>query len=70
MILGHILGFHWNEVPSGQKLYPVSLSISLTAWPIVVVAVELLSRVRLFATPWTIAHQASPPMEFPIYWSE
>ena len=26
--------------------------------------VNLLSRVRLFATPWTIAHQAPPSMEF------
>ena len=26
--------------------------------------VKLLSHVRLFATPWTIAHQAPPSMEF------
>ena len=26
--------------------------------------VKLLSRVQLFATPWTAAHQASPSMEF------
>ena len=25
---------------------------------------KLLSRVQLFATPWTIAYQAPPPMEF------
>ena len=33
--------------------------------------VELLSRVRLFATPWTVAHQAPPSMEFTRqeYWS-
>ena len=33
--------------------------------------VKLLSRVRLFATPWTVAHQASPSMGFPRqeYWS-
>ena len=31
-----------------------------------------LSRVRLFATPWTVAHQAPPSMEFSRqeYWSE
>ena len=31
----------------------------------------VISHVRLFATPWTIAHQASPAMEFPRqdYWS-
>ena len=30
-----------------------------------------LSRVRLFATPWTVAYQASPSMGFPRqeYWS-
>ena len=30
-----------------------------------------LSRVRLFVTPWTIAHQAPPPMGFSRqeYWS-
>ena len=26
--------------------------------------VKLLSRVRLFVTPWTVACQASPPVEF------
>ena len=32
---------------------------------------KLLSRVRLFATPWTVAHQAPPSMEFSReeYWS-
>ena len=29
--------------------------------------VKLLSRVRLFATPWTAAHQASPSMGFSIH---
>ena len=33
----------------------------------VVVAVQLLSRLRLIATPWTAAHQASP--SFAISWS-
>ena len=33
--------------------------------------VKSLSRVQLFATPWTVAHQAPPSMEFPRqeYWS-
>ena len=26
--------------------------------------VNLLSRVRLFVIPWTVAHQAPPSMEF------
>ena len=32
---------------------------------------KLLSHVRLFATPWTVAYQATPPMEFSRqeYWS-
>ena len=32
---------------------------------------RLLSRVRLFATPWTVAHQAPPPVGFSRqeYWS-
>ena len=32
---------------------------------------KLLSRVQLFVTPWTVAHQASPSMEFSRheYWS-
>ena len=32
---------------------------------------QSLSRVRLFATPWTVAHQAPPSMEFSRqeYWS-
>ena len=35
------------------------------------VEVKLLSRVRLFATPWTVVHQAPPSMEFSRqeYWS-
>ena len=33
--------------------------------------VKLLCRVLLFATPWTVAHQAPPSMEFSRqeYWS-
>ena len=35
------------------------------------VKVKPLSRVRLFATPWTVAHQAPPSMGFSRqeYWS-
>ena len=37
---------------------------------LVLVVVKSLSRVRLFVTPWTVAHQAPPSMEFsrPDYW--
>ena len=36
------------------------------------VKVKLLSRVRLCATPWTVAHQVPPSMGFSRqeYWSE
>ena len=36
-----------------------------------VVKVKSLSRVRLFVSPWTVAHQAHPSMEFSRqqYWS-
>ena len=36
-----------------------------------IVKVKSLSRVRLFSTPWTAAHQAPPPMGFSRqeYWS-
>ena len=49
----------------------VSLSMGFSRqeyWP---VPVKLLSRVRLFAIPWTLAYQAPPSMEFSRqeYWS-
>ena len=31
-------------------------------WEKIYSIVKLLSRVRLFATPWTVAYQASPSM--------
>ena len=38
---------------------------------LLVVAVQSLSRVQLFASPWTVAYQASPSMGFSRqeYWS-
>ena len=44
--------------------------ITATFWR-VKVKVKSLSRVRLFVTPWTVAHQAPPSMEFSRqdYWS-
>ena len=40
-------------------------------FPYMKVKVKLLSRVRLFVTPWTVAHQARPSMGFSRqeYWS-
>ena len=39
--------------------------------PLPLIKVKLLSRVQLFATPWTVAYQASPSMGFSRqeYWS-
>ena len=38
---------------------------------VIYLSVQSLSHVRLFATPWTVAHQAPLPMGFPRqeYWS-
>ena len=40
-------------------------------FPLSDIEVKLLSRVQLFATPWTVAHQAPQSMEFSRqeYWS-
>ena len=57
------LGFsrreHWSGLPFPSPMYE---------WK---VKVNLLSRVQLFATPWTAAHQAPPSMGFSRqeYWS-
>ena len=48
-----------------QVMYPTNQHTNL------VLCAQLLSRVRLFATPWTIAHQVPLSMEFSrqTYWS-
>ena len=53
--------------PPGKSWVAISFS-SAWNWK---VKVKSLSRVRLFATPWTAAHQASPSMGFSRqeYWS-
>ena len=54
--------YHKKSVSSWAS-YSASLGLSLK--------VKLLSRVRLFATPWTVAYQAPPSMGFSRqeYWS-
>ena len=44
--------------PRNSDMLPIPLI------KIVVIVVELLSRVQLFVTPWTVAHQAPMSMEF------
>ena len=50
-------------------IYKKYILSSLFSYPLS--EVKSLSRVRLFVTPWTVAHQASPSMEFSRheYWS-
>ena len=54
---------HWQE--GSLPLAPPGKPIPRVEW------VKSLSRVRLFATPWTAAYQAPPSMEFfrQEYWS-
>ena len=64
----------FNEVnsPSHTSLFfQMGVSPSLQAWKGWKWMCESLSRVRLFETPWTAAHQAPLSMEFPRhkYWS-
>ena len=68
------------QLPTGYLFYthdgvcmsmPVSQFTTSSPFPTVKVKVNSLSRVRLFATPWTAAHQAPPSMGFSRqeYWS-
>ena len=54
---------HWNETAKG--LHAVTLKAKVK------VKVKSLSRVWLFATPWTVTYQAPPSFEFSRweYWS-
>ena len=59
-------GSHSWDSP-GKNMERVAISFFSTwKWK-----AKLLSRVRLFATPWTVAYQAPPSMGFPRqeYWS-
>ena len=47
-----------------MRLYPLSDFNSFDSEISINVKVKLLSRVRLFATPWTIAYQAPQSMGF------
>ena len=53
----------WLQSPSAVILEPKKMKEAMK--------VKWLSRVRLFATPWTVAHQAPPSMGFSRqeYWS-
>ena len=62
-------GTFQNDVPSGL---PSSVLLRDTLFPAFVYVseakrseVKSLSRVRLFATPWTVAYQALPPWDSP-----
>ena len=67
------MGFSRQEYWSGLPLpSPPALAGGFFITEPLVVKVKSLSRVRLFATPWTIAYQAPPSMGFSRqeYWSE
>ena len=66
---GSPLGSPIPGILQARTLEWVAISFS-TAWKWKV-KVKSLSRVRLFATPWTVAHQAPPSMGFSRqeYWS-
>ena len=49
------------------QLFPTFLRLPLIHREVVVIVVQSLSRVWLFATPWTVAHQASLSLTF---WGE
>ena len=62
-------GFEEGILASQEYCCPAKVcSSSHTKWK---VKVKLLSRVWLFVTPWTVAHQAPPSMKFfrQEYWS-
>ena len=61
-----------STLGQGTCLYPPMPQSRGHSYILIQVKVKSLSRVRLFATPWTIAHQAPPFMEFSRqeYWSE
>ena len=80
--LHYILKGDWAKEPSclestfkvtlWEKRGPCQIQIWILALLYYVASeVKLLSHVRLFATPWTVAHQAPPSMKFSRqeYWS-
>ena len=46
------------------KVIILLLQMLLLMHKLLLIVVQLLSHVQLFATPWTVAHQASPSMGF------
>ena len=64
----------WSQVFENSRKQSIAntRAESLLSWGVKVkVKVELLSHIWLFATPWTVAHQAPPSMGFSRqeYWS-
>ena len=51
----------------GQRLWKIS-SCPLIPVPVLLVVVQLPSRVQLFATPWTVSLQASPSLTISQSW--
>ena len=62
--------YRWSQ-STGKQSWEVSNLEIRNQQDLIWSEVKSLSRVRLFATPWTVAHQAPPPMGFSRqeYWS-
>ena len=60
-----------EEIHTYIYIYISLLLIRVVVWQKPTQQVKLLSRVRLFVTPWTVAYQAPPSIEFSrqVYWS-
>ena len=54
----------WHRHQQGAERVPPLLVFSKKLYTYWKVKVKLLSRVQLFATPWTVAYQASPSIRF------
>ena len=63
---------HWKACRIGyRQVCSLSCNNRLWCWELYWVRLHACSVVSLFVTPWTVAHQASPSMEFfrQGYWS-
>ena len=68
-LYSHSFNLSTNNVQDDIRLCPNSFNI--TSHNSITVEVKLLSHVRLFGTPWTVAYQDPPSMGFSRqeYWS-
>ena len=72
MLLNKLWKEDFYSVAGNYYNWPFKLLLKSLFCVVLFVVVQLLSLVQLFATPWTVAHQAPLSMEFPRqeYWNE